>query len=156
MDAFSNIFLQKYECSSYLRRWNFQGIPTPVHTALGNTRTVGHFAHNPALTIVYALLENKRLASYLTVIRYLSQRCPRLNPVTVGLDFEKVEHNSSRSVYPRSEIQGCLVSLLVNCSSDSSELYQIFSQTNLYISFSPQSMVSHSFQLMTLSLRGQS
>ena len=54
----------------------------------------GHFSHNTVLLIAYALLENKRATSYLTVVEFISHRCPNLNPVTVVLDFEK--HGSAR------------------------------------------------------------
>lgn len=129
VDAFANIFLQKDTVTSEGHRvlifssdvaldaaniatvhliygdGTFKVSP-PQFTQLWVIR--GHFAHNTALPIIYALLENKRFESYLTVVKYLSERCPRLNPVTVVLDFEKAEHNSFKAVYPRVDIQGCL------------------------------------------------
>ena len=68
----------------------------------------GHFSHNTVLPIAYALLENKRATSYLTVVEFISHRCPNLNPVTVVLDFEKAEHKAFRTCYPNAEVQGCL------------------------------------------------
>ena len=68
----------------------------------------GHFDHDTPLPILYALLQNKRLPSYLAVVEFLHSRCPRLNPVSVILDFEQNEHKAFLTFYPRARIQGCL------------------------------------------------
>ena len=68
----------------------------------------GHFPHATALPIVYALLENKRLSSYLTVVQFLADRCPLLNPVTIDLDFEQNEHKAFLTVFPNATLQCCL------------------------------------------------
>ena len=43
---------------------------------------------------------DKTVESYLVVLNYLKQRCPRLNHVTFILDFETAEHNAVREAFP--------------------------------------------------------
>ena len=56
------------------------------------------------LPILYTLLEDKRSASYTSVLEFLHSRCSFLNPVTTICDFEKAEYG----VFPNSTTRGCM------------------------------------------------
>ena len=60
------------------------------------------------LPILYALLEDKRSASYTSVLEFIHSRCPLLKPLTTICDFEKAEHSAASLVFQDSAIRGCM------------------------------------------------
>lgn len=56
---------------------------------------------------IYALLPNKKMASYVHVLQVLKERLPLLMPKMVSMDFEQGAISAFKSEFPDTKILGC-------------------------------------------------
>ncbi|XP_050406180.1 uncharacterized protein LOC126821734 [Patella vulgata] len=74
--------------------------------------TIHAFVHNKMFPLVYALLPDKKEATYVEFLRCVRDKTlalvnVNLNPGHVFTDFEVSMQNAVRTVLPRSELKGC-------------------------------------------------
>lgn len=63
------------------------------------------------IPLFYALLPNKRQATYVRLFELIRALRPEMQPTSIATDFEQGELNAIRQIWPRCQIHACFFHL---------------------------------------------
>lgn len=73
-----------------------------IHADLG-----GQDNETNVFPVVFALLPNKKVETYVRLFRLITEAVPQWNPMKINIDFEAATISALRKIFPSAEISGC-------------------------------------------------
>lgn len=108
--VFSSVEARQITCESkeFYGDGTFRSCPSPfvqlytIHVDTGST-----INHTNITPVIYALMTNKTMQSYLILFQMIKSQLPDWNPTKFKLDYEKAAMNAIIKVFPTVIIKGC-------------------------------------------------
>lgn len=125
------------ECEHWFADGTFKTSP-PLYEQL---YTIHGLTSDRTIPCVYALLANKRQATYTSLFKQLLELNHHLSPSTIMVDFEKAAINSALEVFPDVTVKGCFYHLTQN-------VYRKIQQCGLQQQYQSDSDFAHHLKML--------